>query len=301
MTTNPLTVAVLGPGGVGGLLGGLLARDGHRVVCLAGEDTAAVLARDGLHVRSGQFGEFTARVEAATELRTPVDAVLVTVKATALSAALDRLPPRALGSALVVPLLNGLDHMAVLRRRYPAARVVAGTIRVEATRTAPGRIEHTSPFAAVELAATGEPLSPVPEFAEQLRRSGLPVALCEDETAMLWSKLSFLAPFALLTTRHPGGIRAVRSEHRPELLTVLDEITTVTRAVGAPADAQALLTMFDRIPGTMKSSMQRDVEAGRPTELDAIGGAVLRAAEAHGVAVPALTRLVDELSAPTEG
>ncbi|MEU8926507.1 2-dehydropantoate 2-reductase [Kitasatospora sp. NPDC048545] len=301
MTTNPLTVAVLGPGGVGGLLGGLLARDGHRVVCLAGEDTAAVLARDGLRVRSGQFGEFTARVEAATELRAPVDAVLVTVKATALSAALDRLPPQVLGSALVVPLLNGLDHMAVLRLRYPAARVVAGTIRVEATRTAPGRIEHTSPFAAVELAATGEPLSPVPEFAEQLRRSGLPVALCEDETAMLWSKLSFLAPFALLTTRHPGGVRAVRSEHRPELLTVLDEITAVTRAVGAPADAQALLTMFDRIPGTMKSSMQRDVEAGRPTELDAIGGAVLRAAEAHGVAVPALTRLVDELSAPTGG
>ncbi|MET8626858.1 2-dehydropantoate 2-reductase [Kitasatospora sp. NPDC004669] len=289
-TTTPLTVAVLGPGGVGGLIGGLLARDGHRVVCLAGEETAAVLNRDGLHVDSAQFGEFTTRVEAATELHEPVDAVFVTVKATALTAALDRIPPHVLGGAIVVPLLNGLDHMALLRERYPAARVTAGTIRVEATRTAPGRIEHTSPFATIELAASVE------EFAEQLRHTGLDVTLREDETAMLWSKLSFLAPFALLTTRHADGIGVVRSEHRAELLAVLDEITAITKAVGAPADPQTLLASFDRIPGTMRSSMQRDVEAGRPTELDAIGGAVLRAAEAQGVDTPTIARLVRELA-----
>nr|BFD95407.1 ketopantoate reductase family protein [Kitasatospora sp. Xyl93] len=300
MTNTPLTVAVLGPGGVGGLIGGLLARDGHRVVCLAGEETAATVARDGLQVRSARFGEFTARVEAATELREPVDAAFVTVKETALAAALDRMPPEALGAGIVVPLLNGLDHMAVLRERYPAGRVVAGTIRVEATRTAPGRIEHTSPFATVELGATAEPSSPVAGFAERLRHAGLDVTLREDETAMLWSKLAFLAPFALLTTRHASGIGTVRTEHRAELLAVLDEIGAVTRAVGAPADTQTLLASFDRIPGTMKSSMQRDVEAGRPTELDAIGGAVLRAADAHGVAVPAISRLVRDLSAPAD-
>ncbi|MFJ8478099.1 ketopantoate reductase family protein [Kitasatospora sp. NPDC094011] len=289
-TPNPLTVAVLGPGGVGGLLAGLLARDGHRVVCVAGERTAAVLNREGLRVRSDQFGEFTARVEAVTELREPVDALFVTVKETALATALDRVEPQALGAGIVVPLLNGLDHMALLRERFPAARVAAGTIRIEATRTAPGRIEHTSPFAAVELAA------PVEEFAAALRHAGLDVTLREDETAMLWSKLSFLAPFALLTTRYADEIGVVRTEHRPELLAVLDEITAVADAVGAPADAGTLLAAFDRIPAAMKSSMQRDVEAGRPTELDAIGGAVLRAAAAHSVPTPTLTRLVHELS-----
>ncbi|MGW1174635.1 ketopantoate reductase family protein [Kitasatospora sp. NPDC002543] len=298
MTTTPLTVAVLGPGGVGGLIAGLLARDGHRVVCLAGEETAAVIERDGLRVRSARFGEFTARVAAATELREPVDAAFVTVKETALAAALDRMPAQALGTGIVVPLLNGLDHMALLRERYPAGRVVAGTIRVETARTAPGRIEHTSPFATVELGAGAEPAAPVTEFAERLRHAGLDVALREDETAMLWSKLSFLAPFALLTTRHASAVGTVRGEHRAELLAVLNEITAVARAVGAPADAQALLASFDRVPGAMKSSMQRDVEAGRPTELDAIGGAVLRAADAHAVAVPTIARLVRDLSGP---
>ncbi|MFG3227747.1 ketopantoate reductase family protein [Kitasatospora sp. NPDC048194] len=306
MPTTPLTVAVLGPGGVGGLIGGLLARDGHRVICLAGEETAAVLDRDGLHVDSTAFGRFTARVEAAGELREPVDAVFVTVKETALTDALGRIAPQAVDGAIVVPLLNGLDHVALLRERYPAARVVAGTIRVEATRTAPGRIEHTSPFAVVELAAPAggaastasveEFAERVHEFAEQLRHAGLDVAVREDETAMLWSKLSFLAPFALLTTRHADGIGVVRTEHRDELLAVLEEITAVTKAVGAPAGTAALLAAFDRLPATMKSSMQRDVEAGRPTELDAIGGAVLRAAETHGVRTPTIARLVRELA-----
>lgn len=290
MTTTKLTVAILGPGGVGGLLGALLARDGHRVICLAGEKTAAVLRRDGLRVESAEYGEFTAAVEADTQLREPVDAVFVTVKRTALSEALDRVPADVLGDAIVVPLLNGLDHLALLRERYPSGKVVAGTIRVEATRTSPGRIAHTSPFANLELAA------PLDEFADLLRHAGLGVALRTDETAMLWDKLAFLAPFALLTTRYRTAVGTVRSERRPELLAVLDEITAVARAAGAPVTTETVLSFFDRAPETMKSSMQRDAEAGRPLELDAIGGAVLRAGAAYGIETPAATRLVAEVA-----
>ncbi|MEU8618108.1 2-dehydropantoate 2-reductase [Streptomyces sp. NPDC048623] len=292
MTSTPMTVAVLGPGGVGGLIGALLARDGHRVICLAGEETAAVLRRDGLSVRSTRYGDFTAPVEADTLLREPVDVTLVTVKQTALPAALDRVPPQLLGDGVLVPLLNGLDHVAALRRRYPAGQVVAGTIRVEATRTAPGRIVHTSPFTALELAA------PLDAFASRLRHAGLDVTLRTDESAMLWDKLSFLAPFALLTTRHRAAVGVIRDERRSELLAVLDEITAVARAAGAPVTAEAVLSFFDRAPETMKSSMQRDAENGHPIELDAIGGAVLRAAATHRIETPMTARLVAELTPP---
>ncbi|WP_316746110.1 2-dehydropantoate 2-reductase [Streptomyces sp. MK7] len=294
MSTTKLTVAVLGPGGVGGLIGALLARAGHRVICLAGERTVAVLRQDGLHVDSGQYGTFTTAVEADTELREPVDALFVTVKQTSLAEALDRVPAEVVGTAVVVPLLNGLDHLTVLRERFPSGRVVAGTIRVEATRTSPGRIAHTSPFADLQLAAAAE------EFAEQLRQAGLSVTVREDESAMLWDKLAFLAAFALLTTRHQADAGAVRSRHRPELLTVLDEIAAVARAAGAPITAEDLLSFFDRVPETMKSSMQRDAEAGRPLELDAVGGAVLRAGAAHSIATPATARLVAEITQSAE-
>ncbi|WP_223279628.1 ketopantoate reductase family protein [Streptomyces sp. SDr-06] len=290
MSTTKLTVAILGPGGVGGLIGALLARAGHRVICLAGEETAGTLSRDGLHVESTLYGNFTAAVNADTELREPVDAVVVAVKQTALDQALDRVPAAVLGGAIVIPMLNGLDHLAVLRERYPSAQVVAGTIKVEATRTAPGRISHTSPFANIELAA------PLEEFADELRGAGLGVVLRGDESAMLWDKLAFLAPFALLTTRHRTDVATVRGDRRPELLTVVDEITTVARAAGTSVTSDAVLRLFDGAPPAMKSSMQRDAVAGRPLELDAIGGAVLRAGATHGVETPATARLVAEIA-----
>ncbi|WP_441245090.1 ketopantoate reductase family protein [Kitasatospora sp. McL0602] len=290
MTRTNLTVAILGPGGVGGLIGALLARDGHRVICLASEETAAVLRKDGLRIESAQYGDFTTAVEADTQLREPVDAVFVTVKQTALDQALDRVPADSLGDAIVIPLLNGLDHLTLLRKRYPSAKVVAGTIRVEATRTSPGCIIHTSPFANLELAA------PFDDFADHLRHAGLGVILRTDETAMLWDKLAFLAPFALLTTRHQADVGTIRSDRRPELLAVLDEIIAVAQAAGTPVTTDTVLSFFDRAPHTMKSSMQRDAEAGRPLELDAIGGAVLRAGAAHGIETPATAQLVAEVA-----
>ncbi|WP_309053316.1 2-dehydropantoate 2-reductase [Streptomyces sp.] len=292
MTSTTMTVAILGPGGVGGLIGALLARDGHRVICLAGEETAAVLRRDGLSVRSERYGDFATPVEADTVLREPADVTFVTVKQTSLAAALDRVPPQVVGDGVVIPLLNGIDHVAALRREYPAARVVAGTIRVEAARTSPGHITHTSPFNALDLAA------PLDGIVSHLRRAGVDVNLRTDESAMLWDKLSFLAPFALLTTRHRAPVGVIRGERRSELLAVLDEITAVARAAGAPVTAESVLSFFDRVPATMKSSMQRDAENGRPIELDAIGGAVLRAAAAHGIDAPATARLVAELDSP---
>lgn len=178
------TVAVLGPGGVGGLLAALLARAGHRVICLAGAETVRVLRTDGVQVRSEPFGDFTAPVEADTELREPADLCLVTVKHTALDAALDRVPPTALGDGLVVPLLNGVEHPAVLRRRYRPELVAPAVIRVESTRVAPGVIEHGSPFAEIDLAGvTTVGRARLDALAGLLTAAGVRTRVQEDEAA----------------------------------------------------------------------------------------------------------------------
>jgi 2-dehydropantoate 2-reductase len=290
-----LSIAVLGPGGVGGLLAALFARAGHRVVCLTGERTADVLRRDGITVRSGQFGDFAAPVEADTELRTPVDLCFVTVKATAMPQALDRVPADALGDALVVPLLNGLDHMGVLRERYPAEQVVAAAIRVESTRVAPGVIEHGSPFTALDIAGDITPPERLDELAAVLRDAGAEVRVRDDEATTLWAKLSMLAPAALLTTVYAQPVGVVREERPEETRALLAEVVAVAHAEGARVDESAAVKGFYAFPHATKSSMQRDAEARRPLELDAIGGAVLRAARRWGVAVPVASRLVAEL------
>jgi 2-dehydropantoate 2-reductase len=288
---DALRVAVLGPGGVGGLVGTLLARQGHAVTCLAGAETAGHIERHGLRLVSDRYGEVTAPAHGAELLTEPVDVCLVTPKATRLEEALERVPPTTLGDAVVVPLLNGLEHMALLRQRYPAARVVAGAIRVVASRTGPGVVRHEGTLAAVQLAPGAERL------ADALAGAGLDVAVRPDEVGLLWDKLAFLAPVALLTTTLDAPLGAVREQLGDELRALVEEVAAVARAEGAQADAPATLAFMETVPAGMTSSLQRDTAAGHETELEAIGGAVLRAAARHGVDVPVTTRVVEHLRA----
>jgi len=165
--------AVLGPGGVGGLLAALLSRGGDRVVVLHDSGPREI------HVESKRFGDFTAAVDTAPQLAEPVDAVLVTVKATHLEEALDRMPAAAVRGALVIPFLNGIEHLDLLRSVYPASSVVPATIRIETTKVAPGVVHHTSPFAVVEIGPRGE------QGAALLGATGLDFGIKDDEMAML--------------------------------------------------------------------------------------------------------------------
>ena len=289
-----MRVAVLGPGGVGGLLAALLARAGASVLVVAGEDTASVIDRDGLRVESPRFGNFDVRVRATSTLAEPVDAVLITVKATHLSEALERIPASAVDGGLVVPFLNGLDHVALLRGVYPPGHVVPATIAIETARVEPGLIRHASPFAAVEVAGeTGRPL------AEQLSAAGLDVRVRDDELAMLWDKFAFLAPLALLTTHERGSVGAIRSRRREDVVAMMGEVAAVAATEGVTIDANALLRRLDSLPDSMETSMQRDQAAGRPLELDALGGALLRRAAHRSVPVPVTQRVVLDLQERT--
>lgn len=287
-----LRVAVLGPGGIGGLVGGLLAREGHEVVCIAREATAQHLAANGLVVRSVSLGDFTVPVRAATALDEAVDVCFVTPKTTQLDEALERVPPAALGDALLVPFCNGVDHVRRLRERYPSDQVVAATIRVEATRVASGVIEHASPFAIVEMAPGGSDRGRVERLAEHLASTGLHVTVRDDESAMLWDKLAILGPLALITTVAGAPAGEARTRLANELRVLVGEYVAVAAAEGASPDADAILSLIARIPEPMKSSMLRDAEAGNPTEVDAIGGELVRAGQRHGIPTPVAERMV---------
>lgn len=217
---------------------------------------------------------------------------------------MERVPKQILGEAVVVPFLNGVDHADLLRHRHGAA-VVAGTLRVASTRTAPGLIEHSSPFVRAELALRdqlpGEQREPALRFGQRLEAAGVEVDVSNDELSMLWGKLIFLCPLALLTTRYAINAGTVRTAHRDELVAVIDEIAGIGQALGASLSAAATLEFFDSVPPTMQSSMQHDAAAGNEIELDAIGGAVLRASARTGIPAPVTQRLVAELGGAPSG
>jgi 2-dehydropantoate 2-reductase len=204
-------------------------------------------------------------------------------------------PADAVGRALVVPFLNGVDHIEMLRTKYPRANVAAATIRVEVARVEAGVIRQTSPFAAVDLATSVALHDQVERLATHLRETGLDVRVREDETAMLWDKLALLAPMALLTTHERGNVGAIRTRRREDALALISEVAAVARAEGATVDSEAVVRLLDLAPETMETSMQRDQAAGLPLELDAIGGAVLRHAAKAGLPAPVTARLVEDL------
>jgi len=271
--------AVLGAGGVGGLIAAALARAGADVVLVLRPETLARYP-GRLTVESVTLGDFEVAVPATAALDREVDVLWVTVKATGLDPALELAPTVQVGAATVIPLLNGIDHVAALRARY--AHVVAGAIRVESERTGQAAIRHSSPFVRIDLAGADR-------VAEDVRAAGIDCVVADDEVTLLWSKLCFLAPVALATTALDGPLGAVRDD--PRFVRAMDETVAVAQAEGARITAGPLHALATEVPPTMRSSMQKDVAAGRAPELDAIAGPIRRGGAAHGIPVPATDEL----------
>jgi 2-dehydropantoate 2-reductase len=199
----------------------------------------------------------------------------------------------------VIPLLNGVDHIAVLRARFGQERVVPATIAVEAERTAPGRFIQRSPFVRLNIAGSGEPL--LGAIVKRLGNLGFTCQFIPNEQTLLWSKLCFLAPLALATSASGINVGEILADAawKQKLSSALAEACAVANASGAKVDALQIQTVFESAPPGMRSSMQKDVAAGRQLELDAIGGPIVRGGERHGIDVSTTASLMAAIRAKT--
>lgn len=292
-TGGVLDVAILGSGAVGALVGAALSRDGVSTALVTREPTAELLRRVGLRIKSPRFGDHHVWVRAQDALAEPVAALLVAVKAPHLPAALERV---AADPEVVVPLLNGVEHMTLLRERF-GDRVVAGVVRVQAHREGAAHVVHRAPFVTVAIADPPPPAAPAAaRLAAVLRGADIDVAEGGSEAAVLWGKLARLAGLALATTAANQPLGAVREDAEA----VAREIVPVANAEGAGLDADALVAELSGLPDAASSSLRADVTAGvAEHELDAIAGAVLRAAARHGLEAPRTADLVRRVEART--
>jgi 2-dehydropantoate 2-reductase len=249
---------------------------------------AAAITSEGLTLRHGSetIREWPRAVD---RLNTPVDLLLVTVKAPQLESALDRIAAEA---AAVVPLLNGLEHVDVIRARG-IGPVIAGSI---------GRLEAYRENPTIVVQATAAPLVSVASkdgVAELIRAAGLEVRVGSSERSVLWEKLVRLAPLAaatVVTQRSLGGLRD-DPEWRARLEDAVLEACAVSAADGVPLTPAAQWEILDSMPATVTTSAARDAAAGRQTELDAILGAVVRSARRLGIATPTLDGLLADAEA----
>jgi 2-dehydropantoate 2-reductase len=260
----------------------------------------AAIDERGIDVHSVRLGDFVARPAAVCVLDEPADVLIVATKANGLEAALDRVH---VFPGLVLPLLNGLDHVAALKDRFGPERVCAGSIRIEADRVGGdgyGAIVQTSPFLRVDLGADDPDVrAGLGGVVASLEAASVPARVLDSEAQVLWSKLVRLNALACTTTASGEKIGFIRSDPvwRDTLTRCIEEAAAVAAADGANVDPAATLGELDDAHAGLGSSMQRDIAAGREPELDAIPGAVLRAAARHGLSCPTIASLYEQISA----
>jgi 2-dehydropantoate 2-reductase len=293
------TVGILGPGAVGGAFAVHLMGARERVVCVGPRDTVGLIALAGIWLEVDGQEPVTVRPAIAERLEQPVSLLLVTVKAPFLGDALELVDPDAIGDAVVLPLLNGLEHMDPLRERFDG-RVAAGALsRFEAYRVGRTQIIQKTPGAVVTMASKDLSEHELEAAARILRGAGIEVGFDDDEKRVLWRKLARLSVLSAATvlSRKPVGDLRTDLEWRPRMEAALEEACAVAAADGVTVVAAAQWTRIVQMDRDLTTSAARDVLAGKPSEIDAIGGSVVRAGERLGVPTPVLSELVAEASA----
>jgi 2-dehydropantoate 2-reductase len=295
-------IAVFGTGGAGGYFGARLARAGEDVVFIARGEHLRAIREHGLIVETPE-GEFCVRSEATDDPATvgPVDAVLVGVKTWQVIEAARALRPLLGADTFAVPLQNGVEAASELASVLGAERVLGGLCGTLSWVAGPGRIRSIGKVNFVKL---GEEDDRASDRAERLRaafeRAGVDVEIPVDFRRALWAKFLFVVSLGGVgaVTRVPVGVVRTLPETRRMLTQAMEEILAVARARGIALPDSAIaetLAFVDTLSPDGTTSLQRDIAEGKPSELEAWNGAVVRLGREAGVPTPLHAFLYESL------
>ncbi len=297
-------VAVLGSGAVGGYYGAKLAVAGHRVSFVARGAHLEAIRQRGLEIRS-PLGDFIAQGQAEDDSTRigPVDLVILAVKAYHNATALPLLPPLVGESTVVLSLQNGVDSMDEIAAVIGQSAVLGGSAYIATALAAPGRIDQTGVHRKIvfgevfdEWIAGGELSTRVERIRDTLVAADLEIEAAPDARVRLWEKFIYLAPFAGFTgaTRLPIGPVWGDPDIRERFLEAVREVELLARATGVAVASDTIerVTAYtDSLPASTRSSLLIDLSQGKPIEVEALQGSVVRRARKVGVATPIMMTL----------
>ena len=303
-----MRIAVMGAGGVGGYFGGLLAGAGNEVALIArGAHLEAIRSR-GLRVKS-QRGDFNVSVEATDAPRQvgPVELVLLSVKTYQNAATIPILTPLVGESTSLLTLQNGVEGHEELAQAVGHERVLPGAAYIETHIESPGVISQRGEVARIVFGETSGQRTPrAQRILETFQTAGIPTDLSSDVVRELWTKFLFICTLAGVTStaRAPMSQLLQHNEARETILAVMREVEAVGRARGVNLDRDVVDRTMEYVETTAKdlhASMHTDLELGRPLELEALNGAVVRMGREAGVPTPVNRLLYSILVAHKDG
>ncbi len=295
-----MKIAVMGAGAIGGYFGGRLADAGHDITFIARGEHLAAMQAGGLKV-SSPLGDFSVNPVRATDdpgAVGVVDLIMFMVKNYDTEAAAEQARPMVGKDTTVVSFQNGVDAYDLLSQAYGAAHVMGGVALIPASVTAPGVVSHNGDLAKLVFGEFG-PLgvgqqatsARAEAFAQALASAGVDHQIHPDIEAMLWTKFMFLASMSALNcmTRLPKGPIMDDADSRALYVDAVREVAAVALARGVNLPNSAVddsLALVDRMPASLKSSMQQDMERGKRLEVARLSGTVARMGAELGVPTP---------------
>jgi 2-dehydropantoate 2-reductase len=286
---------VVGAGATGGYFGARLALAGSDVTFLVRARRAAQLRERGLRVRSGDSEDVVRpALVLADELSAPYDAILLSVRTTALEPALDDIEPAVGNGTVIVPFLNGVRHLDVMTARFGAGRVLGGVAKVAAMLDDDGGIFLVVPQASLTIGElSGGRSERVEELRQQLSGAGFAAEASADIVTAMWSKWAFITTLGGMTTLMRATVGDIVAVPGGELLGpgLLAETTAICAAAGhplPPADADGIRGAVTQAGSPLNASMARDLQAGRTVEVEPVFGDLVARARALEVPVPLL-------------
>lgn len=293
--------AVLGSGAVGGYFGARLSRAGHAVTFIARGAHLEAIRANGLQVRSAALGDFTADAPAESDTARvgTVDVVIVAVKAYDNDTAYPAIAPMLGPDTAVLTLQNGVDNVDQLARVVGAERVLGGTTYVATALESPGVIVQTGVHRSIifgEVFGARALSTRVQAVADALAPADIQVTAVPDARTPLWDKFVYLVPFSGFTgaARLPIGYLWSKPHVQEMFYAAAREVAAIANAEGVTLSADRFDTLrhyMDTIPAATRSSLLIDLEQGKRIEVEALQGAALRRAAAHGLPAPIVSTL----------
>lgn len=289
-----MRIAVFGTGGVGGYFGGRLAQAGEDVIFIARGDHLRAIKAKGLKIAS-RDGDLLIYPATATDTISevgPVDLVIVGVKAWQVPAAALAIKPLIASNTTVLPLQNGVDAAPQLVHALGSDNVIGGLCRIVSFVVEPGRIRHAGFTPSVIIGELDNSRTTRIATIEQLfKRAGVEITIATDIQVALWTKFLFIASLSGIgaIANAPAGVLRADPRWRTQMLHAMQEIYALAHARGInlpPDSVDKVMASVDALPEDATSSMQRDITAGKPSELESQNGAVVRMAHEAGMEVP---------------
>jgi 2-dehydropantoate 2-reductase len=298
-----MRIAIFGAGSIGGYFGGRLSQAGEDVIFIARGDHLKAMLADGLRVDSIN-GDFVLQQVQATDDPSKigkVDMVLVGVKTWQLAEAAQTMRPMIGPETFVLPLQNGIEAPTLLSEILGSQHILGGLCGLFCYVAGPGHIVHagTDPF--VKFGELDNHRSQrVEQLLETFTRAGINTEIPTDIQVAMWMKFLFITVWSGIgaVTRSPVGIWRSLPETRQMAKQGLLEIIAVAKArnILLPVEAlQTAMSMYDGLAPQSTASLQRDIMDGRPSELEAQIGAVVRFGQEFNVTTPQHTFIYQSL------